>query len=80
VGAVKLLHPQLANALDPLRAEPVALEDFRSSKKYSVLMQMALQAGDDPPLLRAEEVTEVAPDMEFEKGPPGLVFYNETAA
>ncbi len=67
--------PRFAEARNEDMAQQVTLEDFRQSQKYQELLESLLNSADDPPLVCAEEITQVSgPD-----GNPaaGLAFYRE---
>ena len=68
--------PRFAEATDAVIAEQVALEDFRQTQKYRDLMESSLNSAEDPPIICAEEVTDVSgPDG---KPAAGLAFYQES--
>jgi len=51
--------PQFVEASDALRAEQVAVEDFRRSQKYQDLLASSLNSERDPPFIRGKEITQV---------------------
>jgi len=46
--------------------------------KYRKLTEATLNSDNDPPVLTGEDIEEVAPGTDFEKGLPGLGCYSET--
>ncbi len=77
-GKFGFYTPRFAEASDAVLAEQTALEDFRQSSKYQELTERSLNAENDPPVLRGEEVTQVS-QMSTEK-PAGLALYMESDA
>jgi len=69
--------PRFAEAPDSVRAEHMALEDFRQSAKYLDLMERSLNSGADQPVLCGEDIAEVSPQENAAKGPAGLALCRE---
>jgi hypothetical protein len=70
--------PRFVDAPDPLLAEHTALEEFRQSTKYRALMDGALNASDDPPVLCGEGIEEVEPGAGIGQPLTGLALYTES--
>jgi len=69
---------RFAEASDEVRAEHVALEDFRQSTKYLNLIEASLNSEVDPPVLAGEEIEEVPPTARDTLA--GLALYRESGS
>lgn len=58
----------------PIEAERLAIDDLRHLPRLTRVLR---NADTDPPLIEAEEITEVNPDSPIEDEPPGLAFFLE---
>ena len=68
--------PQFVEALDAVRAEQVAVEDFRRSQKYQDLLASSLNSERDPPFIRGKEITQVP--RRGGKEPAGIEVFRES--
>ena len=78
-GKFGFYTPRFAETPDAVLAEHEALEDFRRSAKYLDLMEVTLNAEDNPPTLGGEEIEEVVRTEPPAQKPAGLALYPETS-